>query len=55
MTTTLDIAALVSAIIWPLALIILFLVYRENLGVWIKQILPRINKLGIGSFFAGAC
>ena len=50
MTTTLDIAALVSAIIWPLALIILFLVYRENLGVWIKQILPRINKLGIGSF-----
>lgn len=49
MTTTLGIADLVSAIIWPLALVILFLVYRTYLGTWVTDILPRINKFGLGA------
>lgn len=45
MTTTLDIAALISALVWPAALLIIFLAYREHIPNFIKGIVGRISKL----------
>jgi len=48
MTTTLDIAALISALIWPTALLILFLTYREHIPAFVKAVSSRVSKVEFG-------
>ncbi len=45
MTTTLDIAALASAIIYPIALLIIFLLFRKEIPALLKSISGRLTKL----------
>lgn len=48
LSITLDIAALLSALVWPIALLIIFLSYREQIPPLVKAIGSRISKLEFG-------
>jgi hypothetical protein len=50
MSTTLDVAAALSAIIWPIVVIIILLGYRNKIPMWVEGIANRITKLGFGGF-----
>src|SRR6266581_3381035 len=45
MTTTLDIAALVNAVAWPILLVVILLVYREAIPDIAKSLASRVSKL----------
>jgi hypothetical protein len=45
LTTTLDVAATISAVLWPLVALIVLLVYRHKLSDLIAGILSRVKKL----------
>ena len=45
METTLDIAALASAILYPLALLIIFILFRKEIPLLLKSISGRLTKL----------
>jgi len=45
MKTTLDIAALASAVLYPLALLIIFLLFRKEIPLLLKSISGRLTKL----------
>lgn len=45
MNTTLDIAALASAILYPIALVIIFLVFRKEIPTLLKSISSRLTKV----------
>lgn len=47
MTTTLDIAALASAVLYPLALVIIFLLFRKEIPAIAKSIAGRLTKLEV--------
>nr|MBI1228966.1 hypothetical protein [Cytophagales bacterium] len=47
MTTTLDVAAFTSAILYPLALIIIFLLFRKDIPEIVKGIAGRLTKLEV--------
>lgn len=47
MTTTLDIAALASAVLYPIALVIIFLLFRKEIPVIAKGIAGRLTKLEV--------
>ena len=44
LSATLDVAALITAFIWPIFLLILFLIYREQLPTLFKGIASRLSK-----------
>jgi hypothetical protein len=48
MTTTLDIAALASAILYPIALVIIFLLFRKEIPAIAKGIAGRLTKIEVG-------
>jgi hypothetical protein len=50
LTTTLDIAALVSAIVWPLLLVIAVLMFGDRLVEAVKSLAPRVKSISIGAF-----
>ncbi len=50
LTTTLDIAALVSALIWPLVLVIVIWIFRGRLVEVARLIAPRLKSLSVGGF-----
>lgn len=45
---TLDIAATVSAILWPIAVVILLYLLREKIPALLKELAGRVTKLDIG-------
>jgi len=47
MTTTLDIAALTSAMLYPIALLIIFLLFRKEIPALFKSIPGRLTKLEV--------
>lgn len=47
MTTTLDIAAAVSAIIWPAVVLVILLVYRRSIPALVESLASRISKLEV--------
>jgi hypothetical protein len=50
MNTTLDVAAALSAIIWPIVAMILLLAYREPLGLFLSGLSGRLTKLSAFDF-----
>src|SRR5262245_18532085 len=48
MTTTLDIAALLSALAWPIALLIVFFAYRQHILAFVRAVGSRVSKLEFG-------
>jgi hypothetical protein len=46
----LDIAALLSAIVWPIVLLVIALTYRKEIPAVVKGLASRITKLGVGNF-----
>lgn len=50
MTTTLDIAALISALLWPTVLLVVLLLYRRQIPVFVEGIAARITKFEFGGF-----
>jgi hypothetical protein len=50
MNTTLDVAAALSAIIWPIVVIIILLGYRNKIPMWVEGVANRVTKLGFGGF-----
>ncbi|MGH9871287.1 MAG: hypothetical protein ACRD9S_02340 [Pyrinomonadaceae bacterium] len=49
LTATLDIAAVISAVFWPIVVLVILLVYRKKIPSLVQGIAGRITKLG----FAG--
>lgn len=49
-TTTLDIAALVTAIVWPLLILIALLLFRGRLVEAAKWLAPRVRSVSLGAF-----
>lgn len=49
MTVTLDVAAVLAAVLWPVVLMIVFLMYRREIPKLTKAVLGRVTKLA----FAG--
>ena len=47
-TTTLDIAALMSAVLWPLLIVVLGWVFRDRLLELVRLIAPRVRSLSLG-------
>ena len=45
LTVTLDVAALVGALLWPVALLVIFLTYRKQIPPLVKGIAGRLSKL----------
>jgi len=50
LSVTLDIASVVSALLWPAVLLIVFLTYRKYLPDVDKWLAGNVKKIGIGSF-----
>ena len=50
LTMTLDIAALVSAIVWPLLILIAVILFRDRLVEATKWFAPRVKSVSIGVF-----
>ena len=50
LTTTLDIAAVISAVFWPVVVLIILLAYRKEIPGFVEGISSRITKLGFGGF-----
>jgi hypothetical protein len=46
----LDIAGLLRALIWPIALLVLLLAYRQQIPAFVRDVAGRITKLGLGNF-----
>src|SRR5262245_59986776 len=44
-TATLDIAAVISAVLWPLVVLVVLLMYRRKIPLWIKELSGRVTKL----------
>jgi hypothetical protein len=44
----LDVAAIANAIVWPVLVGIVIIRYRNNIGEFLKNVTPRINKLSVG-------
>jgi hypothetical protein len=47
MTTTLDIAALANAILYPIVLLVIFLLFRKEIPALLKSISGRLTKLEV--------
>lgn len=47
---TLDVAAFISALIWPIAVLVIFLAYRHHIPALVSQVSGRITKIGVGNF-----
>jgi hypothetical protein len=49
-TLSIDIAAILTAIMWPLAVLIVLLAYRKKFPAFIQALASRVTKLGVAGF-----